>query len=1482
MIVIDDKSYSLEDACIAGIRCYLEKRQDDAFHIFSRIVEVEPTHARALNALAIIACDRGHYDASLAYLDKLLTSHPSFEKGYNTRGTVLLKLGRSDEAEADYLKAISLNSGFVEAHGNLGELCIRQKKWDSALNCFQRISELCPDSARASYGEGVALHGKGFYREAMERFRKALEVASRTELDAAGNASLGSALLFAGAVDEAIERLRKAIASDPTDAAAHSNLLLAMHYTDKYSPAEILLESKRWDAHHAHAPRPARSEAIGSPIRIGYVSSDFCEHVVTRFFEPLLAAHDRSSFRIYCYSDVAVPDAATRRLEGLADCWIDTVGMSDEVLAERISRDAIDILVDLKGHTAQNRLRLFTLKPAPVQATWLGYPGTTGLGTMDYRISDQIADPVGMTDEFHSEKIIRVRDSFLCFKPPADSPPVSSLPALNARGVTFGSFNDLAKITPAVLTTWGKLLKAVPRSRLLLKSKWFVDEKNCQYIIGKLEAEGVDPSRVNLLCFVKSDFDNLECYRDMDIALDTFPYNGTTTTFDSLWMGVPVITLAGGHHAARVGASILSNIGLQDLVADTLDDYIAIAGALAQDLKRLEQLRHTLRERLSNSVLCDSKAFARNMEEAFLEMLGEKPEVQGEICMTRKLHIGGTTPAQGWEILNVLPGPHVDHLGNAGDLSRFPDCTFDDIYASHVVEHFDYRHDLPATLKEWLRVLIPSGKLYISVPDLDTLARLFIDKERLTADERFHVMRMMFGGHVDEHDYHNCGLNEEFLRTYLYNAGFVNIRRVDRFAIFADTSSMVFKGLSISLNLIAEKPMQGASTREEGAAAVVVDGRNMGVEDALNLASWHFQEGRLQKAEDLYLEIKRVCPDHPRLLHALGVVLFHKGSVESGIEHIKKALKIRPDYADAWNNLGNVFREVGKFKEAESSYRKATELQPNMAVACSNLAGVLMEVGRYQEAEMFCRRALEISPNSVDALNCLGNILKAMDRVSEAEESFRKAIALDGNNSNSCLNLGAFLVATGKLSEAEVFYRKALTINPGFTKAYNNLAILLLHQGRADEAVDSFRKALEISPDFPKAHSNLVYAMNYSPNLTAMEILEESLHWDAVHGKPLAGRIRQHNNARDPERRLRIGYVSPDFREHSVSFFFESLLEAHNDDEVLTFCYSDVASPDETTERLQLLSQRWRNCLGLSNEEVARQIRKDRIDILVDLAGHTAGNRLLVFAEKPAPVQVTWLGYPNTTGLSTMDYRITDAIADPVGVADPLHTEKLYRLAEGFLCYSPPIEAPAVSPLPAAKNGFVTFGSFNKLAKITPEVIELWAAILKRVPGSRLFLKNVSLADAAARASFLDAALSCGIDSSRIDLVPYVASKEDHLALYGDVDISLDTFPYNGTTTTCESLWMGVPVVALLGDRHASRVGGSILSRVGLDDLAARNRQDYVDAAVNLARNSGYLAGLRCELRDLMARSPLCDSEGFARSMEAAYREMWRKWCDGE
>jgi predicted O-linked N-acetylglucosamine transferase (SPINDLY family) len=678
------------------------------------------------------------------------------------------------------------------------------------------------------------------------------------------------------------------------------------------------------------------------------------------------------------------------------------------------------------------------------------------------------------------------------------------------------------------------------------------------------------------------------------------------------------------------------------------------------------------------------------------------------------------------------------------------------------------------------------------------------------------------------------------------------------------------------LGVVAHQLGDGALAIRLIRQAIAVDPHH--VEAAANLGAVLKAVGAAQEAVGSLLRALALKPDHVEGHANLAAALSAVGRHTEALAAAACALTLRPGHVEALINRGNAALKLGRLEAALADCRLVVELRPASAEAQFNLGNVCQAMARLDEAIVCYRRALDLKPDFLAVLNNLGTALQAADRAEAALACFERVTAALPGDAEAQSNHAIALKDLGRLGAAVGRFARARALNPGYAEAHSNLGLALMAQGRLGESAQCYRHALALKPDYPAAHSNLLLSLQYDAASTGAGILAESRRWAALHGRQPAP--APFANTREPERRLRVGYVSADFRTHSVSYFFEALIGAHDPARVEATCYADVAQPDRTTRRLEQAARRWRSIVGRNDDDVAAGIRADGIDILVDLAGHLGNRRLGLFARRPAPVQATWLGYPGTTGLDAIDWRITDAHADPPGQADADHTERLLRLPGAFLCYRPPTDAPPVGPIPSAA-GPVTFGSFNNLPKLTEVTVALWAGILAALPGSRLLLKSASLADPETCGRYRDLFAAQGIASDRIEMVPWVPDSTGHLGLYGRIDIALDTFPYHGTTTTCEALWMGVPVVTLAGQRHAARVGASILQAAGLGELVAAAPEDYVRIAVTLAADRARLAELRSGLRQRMAASALCDAAGFARNFEAALREMWRQWCSG-
>jgi predicted O-linked N-acetylglucosamine transferase (SPINDLY family) len=646
------------------------------------------------------------------------------------------------------------------------------------------------------------------------------------------------------------------------------------------------------------------------------------------------------------------------------------------------------------------------------------------------------------------------------------------------------------------------------------------------------------------------------------------------------------------------------------------------------------------------------------------------------------------------------------------------------------------------------------------------------------------------------------------------------------------------------------------------------------IEQAMQRALAAHRRGNLAEAESLYREVVAARPGHAEAWHRLGEIAYRRGEAAKAVELIGRAVRADPSRADLHCNLGEAYRACGRAGEAERCFREALLRNPGFAEAHNNLGATLKDIGRLDEAAACLRRAVEIKPAFAMAYNNLGSVLMAQARLEEAERLLRQALAIDPNLALALSNLGAVLQDFGAHAEAERCYRRALELAPEHAETHNNLGTLLQDRGRHDEAVASYRRALELKPGYAAAYSNLLLCLNCAPGVSPAELFAEHREYArrfAPAANPAAASRRGRGRA---PARLRIGYVSADFRGHPVAHFLEPVIAHHDRGRFAVHCYSSHAAADAVTARLQSRADVWRDIHSLDDGAAAELIRSDGVDILVDLGGHTAGNRLLVFARRPARLQASWLGYLNTTGLEAIDCRITDARASPKGSFDRLHTERLLRLPDCQWCYQPPEACPEVGPAPCRERGFVTFGAFSNPGKITREVIGLWSKLLAEVSGARLVLAGRGLA--AGDEDFLSRFDRHGVARERLDIRPF-ASFRDYLDLHGEVDVVLDTFPYTGGTTSCHALWMGAPVVTLAGSTPPSRGGASLLGVIGLGKLVARTPSAYLSIATALAARPAALGALRAGMRRRMSASPLMDAPGFTRALETALRSAWQK-----
>ncbi|OAN54651.1 hypothetical protein A6A04_12055 [Paramagnetospirillum marisnigri] len=651
----------------------------------------------------------------------------------------------------------------------------------------------------------------------------------------------------------------------------------------------------------------------------------------------------------------------------------------------------------------------------------------------------------------------------------------------------------------------------------------------------------------------------------------------------------------------------------------------------------------------------------------------------------------------------------------------------------------------------------------------------------------------------------------------------------------------------------------------------------MTVDEALEQAILLHLAGRLVEAEVLYRAIVQAVPDHGDANYHLGLIALDRGHGEDAVGLMRQAVAGNDGMARFHFGLGNALMETGRRQEAEASYREALVLEPEYADAWYNLAVLLRDRGNLAEAVVGFERAVALTPGFCAAYNNLGIVLTRLGRTDEAIEVLRRARAAFPGAVELILNLGAALLETGDLDGAISHFQQALELNPDSADGHNNLGLVLKDVGRAEEAMVHLLRAQELMPDSVSAFRNLLLAITYQPDWTPEQRFAENRRFEALYAAPLYPSAVRFDNDRDPGRRLRIGYLSSDLRTHPVAFNLLPMIEVHDPDQVELCFYAEVVAPDALSERFMARAALWRSTVGLDDAAVAEQIRADRVDVLVILAGRFDKNRPLVAALRPAPVQISYWDAA-TSGMTAMDAFITDRVQTPRRGTE-LFTERPIRLPSLYIRY-PMDNAPPVAPPPMLDNDYPTLGSFNNPAKLSDATLALWARLMEALPTARLRLKYKGWFGSEAVAGRVTAAMAAhGIDLGRIDMRGGMDDAQSHLAGYGGLDLALDPFPFNGATTTFEALWMGVPVMTLLGDTFMSRWSASMLTTLKLDgELVAATPDDYVDKCVRLLADPARLADLRAGLRQRIAASPMCDGRLKARQMERVYRALWRRW----
>jgi protein O-GlcNAc transferase len=811
---------TVSDTLIRAIESQNQGKLDTAVTLFEKTLKLDPKNAHAYYSLALIALNAGQVPQALELARKGTVAAPLFAPLRYLHGAVLQRMGDKEGALKSFDEALRLQPTYPEVLLNSGALLRSMFRHKEALERFNQILGIDPNHTSALANCGILLTEFKQSAHAIKMFERLIELKPDYDYalgllfyermhicDWTGFDDL-SAKIVQGV--RAGKRVCKSLAFMSASDSASDHQMAARMFADQYCPPA---PKKLWNGEKYQHEK----------MRIAYVSPDFREHPVGHLMAGIFEHHDKSKFETIAIS-LGIDDNSRLRARMLKafDKFIDAREMGAEQIA-RLMRDMeVDIAIDLGGFTSDTRTEVLAFKPAPIQVNYLGYPGTMGTQFMDYILADRHIIPPEH-QAFYNEKVAYLPDTYLPTDNsvgPSARTPTRAECGLPDQGFVFCSFSHDYKISPPVFDVWMNLLRKVPGSVLWLVSRGELTQKNLR---DAAKAKGVDPARLVFASRVPLVEDHLARYRQADIFLDTHPYNAHTTAADALMVGLPVVTYMGNSFPSRVAGSLLHAVGMPELVAQSLADYEALALSLASNPDRLQSIKAKLAANQRTHALFNTPQFCRNLEAVLVKMhqglpTAEAPTPSSLPAATastptptlsaktlRRLHIGGKVRTDGWEVLNVIPAPEVDHLGNAKDLSMFADGTFDVIYSSHVLEHFDYQDELHNTLVEWSRVIKPGGLLQVCVPDLEVLAKLTLNKE-LATNQRFMVMRMMFGGHINAYDYHQVGLTEEFLRDFLTQAGFEHIERVSPFGLFHDNSNYIYAGELISLNMQARKP----------------------------------------------------------------------------------------------------------------------------------------------------------------------------------------------------------------------------------------------------------------------------------------------------------------------------------------------------------------------------------------------------------------------------------------------------------------------------------------------------------------------------------------------------------------------------------------------------------------------------------------------------------------------------------------------------
>lgn len=1186
---------------------------------------------------------------------------------------------------------------------------------------------------------------------------------------------------------------------------------------------------------------PAPS-ANRSKLRVGFLNAHFASTPETWCTVSALYL-DRSKFDVRAFT-LSVGGGPT---EDFVRAQCDEFVHLPSKLVDQVAiirKAALDVLLIGTNITAvTNQIALLAVhRLAPSQLLLTGSPVSSGMKHVDGYILGNLFRNADLGGYF-TEKLFPVDGPVSCFDLTHDVRPAQvhfdrKQLGIPADAIVFVSGANCFKILPELMETWAKILKSVDDSILLLAP--FNPNWSSVYPVRQFERSmaecfarhGLDINRLILsnerLTTPRADI--RELLKIGDIYLDSYPYAGATSLMDPLDLGIPPVVWEEDTLCSQMAATLLRDIQLTELIASDEEEYIGIALKLARD--------GACRTRLSNEIRAKMLQIPRSIDcRAYSIEIGKV--IESVAPKLNNVEPKGKSPVQPPP---VAPMPNEDLIDTAIRLhTEGQYAQAEELYRQILTAN-------PHNPDAWNLL----GVLAHQCGNDDSAVE-FIEQALLFIPDNAVFLNNLAEAHRTKGD--NAKAIEYCRRALELQPDFAEVMVTLANALRA--TGGVGEAMPLFAKALQLKPNYAEGLVQYGLAL--------------------YGEKRIKEAVAI---LKRACiaaPDSVEPRYHLGVALEASEHYADALTSYEKASKLNANVGEVWNRWGRLLTRLKEFSKAVVILKEALRCNADDPDYNYNYGHALQMLQHTEEALVHFEIALAKGGNTPELHNNTGVIYKELRRYFDAAESFHRALSLKPDMIPALNNLGAVCTDMGLTSEALECVQLLIAKSPNIPSAHNNLGKLLKDSGRAAEAIAPYKRAMELDPNIPDVQHNYLLCLNYLADRNPVESFNAHRAWGERMARKYRGQPDWRSRNGDPDRKLRIGYVSADFCQHPVAMFIVALFAKHDRKKFEVVAYSDVKAPDAVTERLQELADIWRDTRELSHQAMAKMIRDDQIDILIDLGGHTAWTRLEMFAMKPAPVQVSYLGYPATTGLAAMDYRITDGLADPVGTTEHLHTERLVHLPACAWCYQAPKEAPAVGVLASAQNGYVTFGCFNNLAKLNSTLYDLWIRLLQRVPGSHLKLKARTLYDPTVRRDLIQYFVERGIDESRLEILGFAATQAGHLEEYQRVDIALDSYPYHGTTTTCEALWMGVPVVTLAGEVHVSRVGVSLLTAVGLPDLIASTPEEYIETAVRLAEDGARLTALRAGMRGRMQASPLMDRTAFAAGMDDAFRKMWKE-----